>query len=155
MECPPTIELIELTPLTFGEYQEFVEEGLSTVVRKVRPDWGVPNIVSAVYAGNTNCVLVRRNGKNIGFVVYYKQPRPFSLKPDLFIWAAYAIPLKHRSRADNVPEVVDVVWRYLAENAKTKFGTNVIRWMTSARRAKSFAKKYGWKPDFVSFGVSV
>lgn len=149
------VQLSEITRETLHRHWPFIETGLKEIIRKVSPDWIVPDVYAALSTGHTNCVLAQRGGKDIGFVVYYRQPRPFSMKPDLFIWAAYSIPFKHRSTADNVPEVVELVWRYLANTAKSNFGTSVIAWITTPSRARAFKKKYGWSPSFVTFHTEV
>lgn len=149
------IILTEITPLNLFEHWPFIKRGLKTIIRRVKPDWRSENVFSALTTGHTNCVLAQRAGKSLGFVVYYKQPRPFSLKPDLFIWGAYDLPLRERTQADNVPEAVATVWRYLGIAAKTNFGTSVIVFNTTPGRAKAFEQKYGWSPTFVSVHVNV
>ena len=149
------VQLSEIRPETLHTHWPFIRSGLDSIVQKVHPDWIPENVFSALATGHANCVLAQRGGKDIGFVVYYRQPRPFSMKPDLFIWAAYSIPFKQRSPADNVPDVIATVWRYLANTAKSNFGTSVIAWITTPSRARAFKKKYGWSPSFVTFHTEV
>lgn len=152
---PWPVAFTEVRPETLHQYWPFIKKGLEAVARKVKPDWLPENIFSALFTGHTNCVMAQRGGKDIGFVVYYKLLRPFSQKADLFIWAAYTIPFKERTQADNVPDLVATVWRYLAGVAKSNFGTNVIVWITTAKRSEAFRRKYRWIPRYVTFQVEV
>jgi hypothetical protein len=82
---PWPVALAEIKPETLFQHWPFIKGGLEAVCKKVQPDWIPETIYSAISTGHANCVLAQRGGKDIGFVVYYKQPRPFSLKPELFI----------------------------------------------------------------------
>jgi len=153
--APWPVLLSETKPETLHQDWQFIEQGLTAVIKRVKPDWIAADIYAALATGAANCVMARRAGKDLGFVVYYRQQRPFSKKPELFIWAAYTVPFKQRSQTDNVPDLVATVWRYLVIVAKSNFGTSVIAWITTAKRAESFRRKYRWLPRYVTFQVEV
>lgn len=154
-KTPWPVALTEVKPETLHQDWPFIKKGLTAVLAKVTPDWRDEDIYTALATGASNCVMARRGGRDIGFVVYYKLARPFSKKPDLFIWAAYTIPFKERLPSDNVPDLVATVWRYLCLVAKSNFGTSVIVFITTAKRAEAFKRKYRWLPRYVTFMVEI
>ncbi len=153
--APWPVSLVEVKPETLHQHWPFIERGLLHVVRRVKPDWIPNDIYSALFTGATSCVVASRNGRNLGFVVYYRDVRFFSKTPQLFIWAAYDLPFRERTNLDNLPDVVSTVWRYLTVVAKGNFGTSVISWITTASRAEAFRRKYRWLPRYATFQVDV
>lgn len=147
------LSLIEVKPETLHQHWPFIRRGLDLIVRRIRPDWIAENIFAALQAGQTNCVISARGQRPIGFVVYYRQVRPFSGKAELFIWAAWDLPIRESRPDDDLPEMVALVWRYLEQVAISNYKTDEITWGTSASRAKAFEAKYGWKPRFVTFQI--
>jgi hypothetical protein len=139
------LTLFELKPERLHELWPFIQRGLIAVEKKVKPDWRPEDVYAALRAGQASCVIVEQGSARLGFLVYYRQIRPFSGKPELFVWAAWDIGLR--------PDVISAVWRYINNVAISNYGTDVITWGTSARRARSFERKYGWKPAFVTFHI--
>ena len=146
------VELAELKLESLHAHWPFVRRGLDAIHQRLKPDWIPENVFAALVAGHSSCVVVSRGARPIGFVVYYKQPRPFSFKPELFVWAAWALPLRERLQSDNLPEAIAIVWRYLVNVAKGNYGTNVISWISPRG---GFERKYGWKPHFKTFQIEV
>jgi hypothetical protein len=163
-DAPHPLFMLEVTRETLHRHWPFIREGLEAIIARLSlngkkperiPDWIPPDVYDKLANDASRCVLAMRGEKYLGFAIYYKDLRPFSRKPDLFIWAGYAIPFKQRSQTDNVPEAFAAVWRYLVVVAKTTFGTRVIRLMTTPERAKAFRRKIGCSLDFVSCSVDV
>lgn len=146
------LDLVEVKPETLHHFWPFIDKGLKSVIRKVQPDWIEGDIYAALRGAQANAVIAVRGGHYLGFSVYYKQPRPFSLKPELFIWATYTIPLKERRPNDNVPAAFQAVWRYLERIAIYGYGTRSLAWISTR---KGFERQYGWRPRFMMFSVEV
>lgn len=153
MKSPLT--LFELKPDQLHQWWPLLKRGLDEIKRKIGPDYIPEDIYAALRNGQTSCVIAQRSSRPLGFVVYYKQLRPFSARPELFIWAAWDLPYQLRQEGDDVDEMVARMWEYLTLVAKNAYGTDQIAWMTKPRRASAFARKFGWQPTFTLFQVTV
>jgi hypothetical protein len=151
---PEPLQLIEVKPETLHAHWPFIKTGLEDICRRIACDWIPNDVYSALRMAACNCVVVQRS-RPLGFGVYYRENRVFSGKCHLFVWAAWNLPPKERTAADNVPEGVAAGWRYLQVVAKTTFGTNVIRFITTPRRAAAFRRKYGFLSAFTTVDVEV
>jgi len=105
------------------------------------------DVLGAIRGGQAECVIVSRGTKALGFVVWYRQARPWSGKLDLFVWAAWAIPLREREAGDNVSEAVLLTVQWLKEQ-KRLIGANKIVFISSR---KGFARRFGFKPVLMTF----
>lgn len=148
-------ELIELQQADLHTLWPFLERGLIDVHRKLKTGWLPEDIYAALRSQQVNCVLARRAGHYLGFLIYNKQIRAFNFIPELFVWCAWSRPLREQSANDEIPLVVQEVWQYLINVAKTQYGTNEISWNTRPGRAKAFARKFGWQPSWVTMTAKV
>lgn len=161
MEAPWSIQTsnslrtVALKPDDLARVIPFLTRGLDHIRSRIRPDWEPQHIMATLFAGTASCVLLSRGCRHLGFVVYHRQERPWSKKPELFIWAAYDLPLKERLPDDRFDEVVAAAWHYLCNTAKVVYGTDIMSWITSSRRAKAFERKYGWRSSWTIFNVSI
>lgn len=150
---PSNLELFELKQEDLQRYWPFLRRGLDDIKRKIRPNWLPEDIFTVLRAGQVSCVIGRRGTRLLGFQVYSKQQRPFSYEPELFIWAAWNLPLRERQGDDDMRELVLAMWRHVGNVATSNYGTDNIAWMTRYGRAKAFKEKYGWRPAYAAFQV--
>jgi hypothetical protein len=149
----PSFHIVEVTPALLHGFWPFIHRGLIDIWRKVHPDWLPENIFSSLTLGQANCCVGMLGQVPVAYVVYYKQLRPFSHAPELFIWAAWNIPPRERGEDDNMSAVVAKMWEYLSNVAKGTYGTNKIAWITT--RDKGFYRRFGVKPAFFIYQVEV
>lgn len=110
---------------------------------------------AALRGAQVNCVMARGlHNRLLGFQIYSKQLRPFSYEPELFIWAAWDLPIREWLDIDDMTNMVAMMWRYIENIAMTNYGTDHIAMVTKYSRAKAFAKKFGWKPTYVTFQIT-
>jgi hypothetical protein len=143
--------LFEVTPERLQDLWPFLRRGLEDIKRKQKPDWIPESVFAALATGGTQCVIASRGDRLLGFEVFYKQIKPWSRKPELFIWAAWDLPIREWQEGDDMPEMVAAMWRYVNNVAISNYGTDVITWGTTLSRARAYEKKYGWKPKYVTF----
>lgn len=162
----PPLNLFDLKPEHLHAFWPFIRMGLEDIKRKMGPDYIPEDVYTSIRNGHVTCTMIRRGGRDLGFVIYYRQVRPFSARPELFVWVAWNRPYprvrngvlistEHRLPADGMEEVVPTAWQYLINVAKTQYGTDQISWITRPKRAKAFARKYGWEPAFSMYQVTV
>lgn len=149
------MELFEVKPEELHHYWPFLSRGMQDVKRDMKPNWIPEDLYAAIKGTQVNCVMARRGERLLGFLIYSKQQRIFNYDPELFVWCAWNIPIKEWLADDNMSEVVANVWKYIANVAKTSYGTNEITWVTRPRRAKAFWRKFGWSPTWVTLTVRV
>lgn len=149
---PPTsepLQFLELTQETLYDYWDFIKRGLGAVLSRVRTaDWKAEEIFASFRIGGCCICIVQRGPRNLGFAVYFRQNRPFSRKPDLFLWVAWFLPLRERQPTDNIEEAIFAGLRYLKQVGITNFKANRVMWMSSRR---GFERKYGFKPQVMTF----
>jgi hypothetical protein len=148
-------ELFELRQEQLHEMWPFILRGLDYVKKKLKPNWIPPDLYAFLRNGQLNCIIARRAERLLGFVIYGRQLRPFDFKPELFVWVAYELPMREWEPADEMPVTVQKIWQYLANLAKTQYQTDEITWLTRPGRAKAFARKFGWKPSWVTISVKI
>jgi hypothetical protein len=145
--------LFEVTPERLQDLWPFLRRGLDSVHKRMHPDWLPESVFTALAMGGASCVIAQRRNRLLGFQVYYRQLKPWSKKPELFIWAAWDLPIKEWQEGDDIPEMVAAMWRYVNNIAISNYGTDVITWGTTVGRARAYEKKYGWKPKYVTFYI--
>lgn len=151
-----TAELFELRQEQLHElWDAILERGLIDIRRDMKPNWRIEDVYSALRAQQVNCVLARRAGRILGFLIYSKQLRIFNFLPEMFVWAAWNLPIREWQPDDDMAGTVAAVWNYIANIAKTSYGTNEITWVTRPSRAKAFARKFGWQPAWVTMTAKV
>lgn len=118
MTQPLSITLI--APQDIHRHWEFVHRGLRDIIRKLGPrnvDFIPEDQYSAVRCGTSWLYVASRDNRNLAFVNCYVQKRGFSNRPELFIWALWALPLKERRPEDNFAEVSQVMRAHLIDLA--------------------------------------
>ena len=103
-----------ITPLKVERlhtYWRFIERGLNDILRKNSPDrlisntkvrWQPPDVYAALQFRAATAYLVSRNRRLLGFFVVHPQNISWTDKTELFLWAAWAIPIRERRSADDV-----------------------------------------------------
>lgn len=149
-------ELIELKQEDLHHLWEIIlRRGVNDIKRTMKPSWVPEDIYAALRNGQISCVAARRGDRFLGFLLYNKQFRLFNYAPELFVWCAWNLPVKEWLPEDEMPKVVGRVWEYIANVAKTQYGTNDITWVTRPSRAKAFTRKFGWQPTWVTLTARV
>jgi hypothetical protein len=148
-------ELYELKPEQLHEYWPFLLRGVTDLKRTMKTNWIPEDIYSALRTSQVNCVIPRRGDRLLGFLIYSKQLRIFNFLPEMFVWAAWNLPIREWQPDDDMAGTVAAVWNYIANIAKTSYGTNEISWVTRPSRAKAFARKFGWQPTWVTMTAKV
>jgi len=149
------IELFDLKQEDLHRYWPFLLRGVADIRRDLKTNWLPEDIYSALRQAQVSCVLARRADRLLGFLVYSKQQRIFSYEPELFVWAAWNLPLREQLPEDEMPTTVARVWQYIVSVAKNQYGTDEITWLTRPGRAKAFARKFGWRPVWVTMAAKV
>jgi hypothetical protein len=148
-------ELIELKPEELHRFWPFLLRGMLDVKHDMQPNWIPEDLYAALKQAQVNCVMARRDERMLGFLVYSKQQRIFNYEPELFVWCAWNIPMREWLPDDDMAAVVARVWAYIANIAKTVYGTSEITWVTRPRRAKAFERKFGWPASWVTITAKV
>ena len=152
---PEPLAIWEVKPEQLHETWPFILRGLEVIKRRIKPDWIPVDLYSYLVSENSRCLIAQRGQRHLGFVIYGKDVYPHSRRVELFIRAAWNLPIREQREADCMPETVLAMWRCLVQIAKTALGTNRIGWWTTANRARAFEKKYGWKPMHTGFHIEV
>jgi hypothetical protein len=152
----PPAELFELKQEDLHHYWEsLLQRGVADIKRDMKPNWLPEDIFSALRQQQVSCVIARRAERLLGFLIYSKQLRIFNYQPELFVWCAWNLPLKEWLPTDDMPAVVTQVWTYVANVAKSQYGTTEITWITRPGRAKAFGRRFGWQPAWVTMTAKV
>jgi len=149
------LQLVEVTPETLYEYWPFIRRGLDVIHSKLKTDWFPEEQFAAFRTGTHKFLVARRGNRLLGFAGYYRELRLFTLKPRLFVWALWFLPLRERQPTDNFHEVFWTGLRYLSEVATRQYGTHVIAWITTDKRRRGYERKYGFKPTCSTFEIEV
>lgn len=149
------IEISDLKQEEMHKLWPFIRSGLADIRRVFKPNWIEEDIYAAVRNTQVNAIYMHRGERLLGFVVFNKQYRLFSYQPEMFIWAAWILPVRDWLKEDDMPLMVPTTWNYLTNVAKTQYQTDQITWITRPGRAKAFARKWGWKPQWVTVSVQV
>lgn len=149
---PNNLILTEIKGEALTDHWPFIERGLRLLCHRLEPDWIPHDVYMQLRMGNANCVLFTRGDRRLAFMVYHRMVRPFSQKSDLFVWAAWNLPIREQWCTDRMEEVISAGCAYL-QAMKQAMGALKIKWITSQGRAKAFQRKYKWKPAWVGFDV--
>jgi hypothetical protein len=173
-----THELFELKQEDLHKFWPFLLRGITDIKRTLKPHWIPEDIYSALRAGQVSCLLARRavglafaysgspgpkdafasdpsEGRLLGFLIYNRQLRPFSFESEAFIWCAWNLPIKEWLPDDDMRQAVTSCFDYVANVARTQYGTSEISWITRPGRAKAFQKKFGWRASWVTMSARV
>ena len=157
---PPSVSITQLKVAELHLYWGFIRghrrlaprlpaTGLEAILAKVKADWHPEDVYAALRGEHATCIIVSRETRLLGFVIYYTQPRPWSGKLDLFIWCAWGLPPCLTVPGDNLPEAVLLTHQFL-RNVKTELKAENIVFITSISR-RGFAKRFGFRPMFTTF----
>lgn len=145
----PSVVLTPVKSTGLHIYWPFLERGLNDIIRKTHPDWLPPDVYMALRAEAATAVIVSRGTRLLGFIVWHKQERVFSHILDIFVWAAWALPLRERLPGDDIEEAV---WRGIEYLRELKLTLAAKRDIAISSR-KGLCKKYGLKPLFTTYEV--
>lgn len=148
-------DIFELRQEEFHRYWPFIKQGLDDVKRKIKPNWIAEDMYAALRAGQVNCVLGRINGRLMGYIIFGRQLRPFSFAPELFVWVYWCLPLRDWPDQEDMLQLGRDAWAWLANVAKTQYGTDQITWVTTPKRAQGFERRWGYQPTWVTMTVKV
>lgn len=143
------LTLTTIKPAELHVYWPFLERGLNDIHKRTHPDWLPPDVFMALRADAATAVIISRNSRLLGFIVWHKQERVFSHILDVFVWGAWALPLRERQPGDDVAEAISRGYEYLLGVKKAIGASRII--MISPR--KGFQRKYGFKPLFTTYEV--
>jgi len=161
------LEIFEPKPEELHEFWPFIRRGLEVIKKRIQPNWIPEDVYSMLRANMATCTIAARTpgyGESglpwqprrlLGFGIYSKQFRPFSFEPEGFIWAAWNLPMNEWLPEDDMPATVAATRRHVGIQIQTAYGTNKITWATRYSRAKAFLAKFGWRPAYVTFQVTV
>lgn len=136
-------------PAELHQHWAFLRRGLDDIVRRVKPDWISEDIFGAIRADVVTAIIVSRGTHKLGFAVYHRQNRPWSGKYDLFLWAAWAIPLRERLPDDDLPQAIQHGIAYL-HDVRRSIGAERLVAISSRR---GLCKKYGLKTLFYTLEI--
>lgn len=141
--------LTTIKPAELHVYWPFLERGLNDIHKRTKPDWLPPDVFMALRADAATACLVLRDARLLGFIIWHRQERVFSHILDVFVWAAWSLPLREQLSTDNMPEAVARGYEYLLGIKQAIGASRII--MISPR--KGFQRKYGFKPLFTTYEV--
>ena len=155
---PATIT--QLDPQKLHRYFPFIQRGLEDILRKNSPNrlishtkvrWRVEDVYAALQFKAATCYLVSRNRRLLGFFVVHPQQISWTDKTELFLWAAWAIPLRERRTEDYIDDaILDSIafLRRLKETGKHAELTMITMRPGFLRRSPY---KQMFQPQFTSF----
>ena len=151
-----------VAPGRLHETWPFIKRGLEAIVRKT-PNirWIPEDVYAALQHNNASAYLVRDNhsGRVMGFFVVHPQNTGFSDRTELFLWAAWTIPLRERMNGDNVDGAIRAAIEHMVKLAHD--GGHVGLVFLTARRGFSIANRLGkpglpyFTPAFTAYRVNI
>jgi hypothetical protein len=118
VDSASAITLHGLNPADLHAVWPFISRGLDVVRAKSICDWINEDIYNALRTGNAFCLIPFFQNQPLGFAIYYFTTTPFSNKKECLVWVAWSIPLRERSAADEVDDVIKVCFDEIERQAR-------------------------------------
>jgi hypothetical protein len=131
------VTITQVDPKLLHDSWPFISRGIQAIKKRVPSDFQLEDIYASIRNGSSLAYTVSRGDRQLGFFVVYIQQRPFSGKKELFLWAAWSIPLRERIEGDDVPDAVAHSLWHMREQAKAA-GCDSIVHMSSRRGFEKF-----------------
>lgn len=149
-----SVQIIQIKPADLHRHWLFIERGLNDIRHKLVDlcDWLPPDVYGAIRVEAAFCIIVGRNDRELGFIIYHRQERPWSHKFDLFLWCWWMIPLRERLPADLINEGFDEGVQYL-RNVQRSIGAERLIGTSSFRRGSTLVRRYGFKPLSITYEI--
>ena len=149
MNLAQSVSITQVPSLSLHDVWNFVERGIETVRRKVKPDFLAPDVYAAIRFNNAQLYMVTRGPRALGFFVTYTQHRPFSNRLEYLLWIGYSIPLRERLPDDNVSEAVAMSLAFMQQQARALGAAGPV--MLSTRKGW---ERYGFTSGFTTWTMS-
>lgn len=129
--------IAQVNPQFIHDIYPFLLRGMLAIKKRVPADSEPEDVYAAIRNGGAQAHIISRGERRLGFIVTYKQTRPFSGRKELFLWLAWSIPLRERQEGDNVPDAVEQAMAFMREQARAT-GCDSIVHMSSRRGFEKF-----------------
>jgi hypothetical protein len=168
------LRILELNPAKLHFYFPFIRRGLEDILRKNTPrkmrvgpsHEAVPlpdvlvntkvryrpeDVYAALAYNRATAYLVSRNRRLLGFFIVHPQPINFTDKTELFLWTAWALPIRERRPQDDFPDAIRRSIAFLA--ALKEHGKHAELTMLTMRPGFLRREPYRqwFEPQFTSF----
>jgi hypothetical protein len=160
------LRIVELNPAKLHFYFPFIKRGLEDILRKntvpraaqlpevlanTKVRWRSEDVYAALAYKTATAYLVSRNRRLLGFFIVHPQPINFTDKTELFLWTAWALPIRERRPQDDFPDAIRRSITFLA--ALKEQGKHAELTMLTMRPGFLRREPYRqwFEPQFTSF----
>lgn len=143
--------ITKVEPQALHDAWDFTLRGLLTIQKKLGPkrvDWRPEDVYLSIRTGAADLYLITRGARRLGFLVIYVQLRPFSGKRELFIWAAWDLPLRERQAGDDVPEAVAKCREFIVSQMVERDCDSIL-----TLSPRPGLKRFGFEPSLTTWRI--
>lgn len=140
------VTILQVDPQHVHSVWPFIARGIADIKKKVESDFIDADVYWYLRQNAAQAYIVSRDERRLGFFINYVQARPFSGRRELFLWAAWSIPLRERQDDDDVEGAVRKSIEFM-QNQKVATGCDRIVHLSSRRGFQ----RYGFQPTITSW----
>lgn len=146
------IQFEPLAPEHLHDHWPSLRYALEEVLRKAPSDWIPSDVYAACRFGQAQAVMARRGEKLLGWFVWTRQQKPFSGRPQILLWAAWAIPPQSRNPGDYTEELLPRTIEWLRERAREQ-GVPEIVAISPRPGMRRLMPRLGFRETYVTYAL--